>query len=123
MLLVSVAVVVGAIAAYILTPALLIYWSYPWPIYGAMLASVALALASGRRGILRYATIGVTALVTLSFLAVTLVASRLDRGQLGLRPGDPFPDFTLTTSTKQAFSSTQLKGQSAALYIFYRGDW
>jgi ABC-type Na+ efflux pump permease subunit len=123
MLLVSIAVAVGAIAVYALTPALLIYWSYPWPIYGAMLASVALALGSRRRGILRYATVGITGLATVAFLVVTLFTTRLDHGQLALRPGDAFPDFTLTTSTKRPFSSAELKGQSAALYIFYRGDW
>jgi ABC-type Na+ efflux pump permease subunit len=123
MLLVSIAVAVAAIAVYALTPALLIYWKYPWPIYGAMLASVALALGSRRRGILRYTTVGLTGLATVAFLVVTLVTTRLDHGQLALRPGDSFPDFTLTTSTKRPFSSAELRGQSAALYIFYRGDW
>ena len=123
MLLLSIAVAVAAIAVYALTPALLIYWHYPWPIYAALLGSVALAAASRRRGLVRWTTIAVTGLVTVGFATMTLVASRLDRGQLALRPGDPFPEFTLTTSTRQSFSPSQLKNTSAALYIFYRGDW
>ncbi|HUI27170.1 MAG TPA: hypothetical protein VL403_13890 [Candidatus Kryptonia bacterium] len=123
MLVLSVALACSAIAVYALTPTLLIYWYYPWPIYAALLASVALAAASRRHGILRLATIGVTGLVTIAFFAVTVVASRLDRGQLTVKPGDQFPEFTLTTSTRQSFSSAELKGHTAALYIFYRGDW
>lgn len=123
MLLLSLALLVGAFALYVCVPALLIYWTYPWPVYAIMLGAVAAALASRRAGKLRWATIGLSALITVLFLAYTLALSHLSHGELTVRPGDAFPDFTLQTSMKEQFSPSQLKGQSAALYVFYRGDW
>ena len=123
MLLLSVALLVGAFALYVEVPALLIYWTYPWPVYAVMLGAIAAAVASRRVGKLRWATIGFTTLITALFLAYTLFLSGLSHGALAVRPGDAFPDFTLQTSTNDPFSPSRLKGQSAALYIFYRGDW
>ena len=123
MLLVSLVLLVGGFALYVWVPALLIYWTYPWPVYAIMVGAVAAAVASRRAGKLRWATIGFTGLITVLFLTYTLILSRLSHGELAVHPGDAFPDFTLQTSTKELFSPSQLKGQSAALYIFYRGDW
>ena len=123
MLLLSLALLVGAFALYVYVPALLIYWTYPWPVYATMLGAVAAAVASRRTGKLRWMTIGFGGLVTVLFLTYTLALSRLSHGELAVRPGDAFPDFTLQTSTKEQFSPSQLKGWSAALYVFYRGDW
>ena len=123
MLLLSLALLIGACALYVLVPALLIYWTYPWPVYALLIAAVCVAIASQRRGWLRRLTIGVTGLVTTLFLLYTLFLSQLSPTQLAVRAGDPFPEFTLQTSTRESFSPSQLKGQSAALYVFYRGDW
>jgi hypothetical protein len=123
MLVLSLALLVGGFALYVYVPALLIYWIYPWPVYALMLGAVAAAVASRRAGKLRGATIGFSSLLTLLFLLYTLMLSRLDHGELAVHPGDAFPDFSLQTSTKEPFSPSQLKGQSAALYVFYRGDW
>ena len=123
MLLISLGLLIAAFALYVYVPALLIYWAYPWPVYAVMVGAVAAAFASRRVGKLRWATIGFSGLITVLFLTYTLVLSRLDRGELAVHPGDTLPDFTLQTSTKEPFSPSQLKGQSAALYVFYRGDW
>jgi hypothetical protein len=123
MLLLSVALLVGAFALYLWVPALLIYWTYPWPVYALLVAAVVVAVRSTRRGKLRLAIIGASSVITMLALLYTLVLSELSHGQLTVRPGDPFPDFTLQTSTQAQFSPSQLKGQSAALYVFYRGDW
>ena len=82
-----------------------------------------LSTASKRRGWLRIITISVGGLITALFVLWTVVLSQLGHRQLALHAGDPFPDFTLQTSAKNLFSPSQLKGQSAALYVFYRGDW
>ena len=123
MLLLALLLLAGAVALYVLVPALLIHSAYPLPVYALLLASVGVAVASRRRGIPRLLTIGVTGLATALFFAVTLVSSQLDRGTLAVHVGDAFPEFTVLTSTRQSFSPSQLKEQSAALYIFYRGDW
>jgi hypothetical protein len=123
MLLSSLALLVAAFVLYLAVPALLIYWHYPWPVYALLLAAVGLAVGSKRRGALRYATIGVTGLLTGLFFFETIFVSQLHRQRLAVAVGDHFPDFTLQTSTKEPFSPTQLAGKSAALYIFYRGDW
>lgn len=123
MALLSLALLLAAFGLYIFVPSLLIYWTHPWPVYALLLGAVAVALASRRRRALRYALIGTTSLVTAVFLIYALALSRLDRGRLSIRAGDRFPDFTLQTSTRETFSPSQLEGQSAALYVFYRGDW
>jgi len=123
LLLLSLALLAGGIALCLLAPSLLIYSTYPWPVYVLLLASVGVALASGGRAALRYGTVGLTGLVTVLFLVVTLGIGRLSHGEIAVRAGEPFPDFRLQTSTKEWFSPSQLKGRSAALYIFYRGDW
>ena len=123
MLLLSLALLVAAFVLYFEVPALLIYWDYPWPVYALLLAAVGLAVGSRRRGALRYATIGLTGLLTGLFLFETVVVSKLHRQRLAVEAGDRFPDFTLQTSTNEPFSPAQLAGKSAALYIFYRGDW
>ncbi len=123
LLLLSLALLAGGMALCLLTPSLLIYSTYPWPVYVLMLGSVGVALASGARAALRYGTVGITGIVTVLVLVMTIGAGRLSRGEITVRAGEPFPDFRLQTSTKDWFSPSQLKGQSAALYIFYRGDW
>lgn len=123
MLLLSLVLFVGGVVLYVQSPALLIYWAYPWPVYLLMTAAVGCAVRSRRRGWRRYATIGVTGLLTVLFVGYTAAFSRLSHGELAVHPGDAFPDFTLRSSTNEPFSSSQLKGQSAALYVFYRGDW
>jgi len=123
MLLLSLALLIGAFVLYTQVPALLLYWQYPWPVYVLLIASVGVALRSRRRGVLRYATVGVTGMLTVLFFVYTLSFSQLHRGRLAVEVGAHFPDFTLQTSTKEPFSPGQLAGKSAALYIFYRGDW
>lgn len=123
MLIVSALLLVAAIAVYVLVPAFLIYWQYPWPTYGLLAASLGCAVASRSRSTARRLTIGITSLTTLLFLGYTLFLSQLDRPRLALEVGDRFPTFSLATSTGETFYSADLVGHTAALYIFYRGDW
>jgi hypothetical protein len=122
MLLLSLALVIGAFALYMWVPSLFIHSQYPWPVYLLLIASVAAAARSGLRRVWRYTATAVTAVLAGFFVVVTLTTG-LDHGRLAVQPGDPFPAFTLQTSTKQPFSSESQKGHNAALYIFYRGDW
>lgn len=123
MLLLSLALLIGAFVLYTQVPALLLYWKYPWPVYVLLIASVGVALSSRHHGVLRFVTVGLTGLLTVLFFVYTLSSSQLHRGSLAVEVGARFPDFTLQTSTKELFAPAQLAGKSAALYIFCRGDW
>ncbi|HXV64994.1 MAG TPA: hypothetical protein VEK15_30145 [Vicinamibacteria bacterium] len=59
-----------------------------------------------------------------SALVVYLFAgARFPRSELSVRVGDKLPRFELTDSTGRRFDSATLEGKSAALYLFYRGNW
>ena len=123
MLLVSLALAAAAIALYLLVPALQIHWTQPLPVYGLLVASVAAAVASRRRGALRWIAIAVPGLLAILLLAYTAVLSDLDRRPLAIAVGDRFPDLVLETSTNDSLSTAGLRGKSAALFVFYRGHW
>jgi peptidoglycan/LPS O-acetylase OafA/YrhL len=123
MLLTSLLLLVAAILVYTQLPSMLIYWTYPLPVYALLIGSVAFAVASRRRGVLPWVAVGATGLIAVLFIAYTAVFSRLDTHELSVNAGDPFPEFTLATSTGGSFSPSELKGKKAALYVFYRGDW
>lgn len=123
MLLFSLALLVAAITLYLGAPSMLIYSTYPWPVYVLLAGSVACAFASRRRGILRWATLGGTTFIAVFFVLYTAFLSNLAAYDLAVKPGDAFPDFQLQTSTGESFSPSQIKGEKAALYVFYRGDW
>jgi hypothetical protein len=123
MLLLSLLLLAAAILAFVRVPEFLIHAQYPLPVYGLLLASVVAAFASRRRGVLRSLTIGGTAVVAALFVAYTALYYEIGAGRLAVRAGDRFPEFTLDTSTGESFAPSQLRGKSAALYIFYRGHW
>lgn len=123
MLLGSLLLFIAAIVLYTQLPSMMIYWTYPLPVYALLIGSVAVAAASRRHGVLRWATVGATSLFTALFIFYTAVFSQLDAHELRVKAGDPFPEFTLATSTGSSFSPSQLEGKKAALYVFYRGDW
>jgi hypothetical protein len=92
-------------------------------VYLLLLGSVASAVASRSRAWLKYPVLGISSGLSLLFIFYTLWLSALPHGEVAVRPGDRFPDFTLQTSKGQSFSPSTLVGKSAALYVFYRGDW
>ena len=67
--------------------------------------------------------LAISGTVTAFFIVYTLFLSGLDRPALAVQAGEPFPTFTVQTSQGTMFTSTDLVGQHAALYVFYRGDW
>lgn len=122
-LLVAWAALAAGVVLYSLVPSLRVYASYPWPVYVLLLAAVGVAVSSTRHGWLRATTIGVTSAVAVMFSFYTVVYSDLEGGRLAVDVGDRFPEFTLETSTGESFSPAEIAGKSAALYVFYRGDW
>jgi hypothetical protein len=85
--------------------------------------SVGVALRSPARWRRRGAVIALTSALLVLFVAFTAYLPHLEHTRLAVNVGDRFPDFTLETSLRKSFSPRVLGGKTAALYVFYRGDW
>ncbi len=121
MLALSIALTAGAVLLYVFTPALLIYSTHPWPVYAVLLVAVMAAWRAGGKG--RVVLLTLIAFLGAAIFYVHSVRSRTEGGSLAIAVGDPFPNITLPTSTGATFTSADLKGHTAVLYLFYRGDW
>lgn len=98
---------------------------YPWEIFVLLGIAVSLgALATAERSSLLN---GLLLLAELSALAAALVylglGARFPRSEVRVGTGERLPSFELPDSTGQLFHSESLEGRTAALYLFYRGDW
>jgi hypothetical protein len=102
-----------------------IYRLYPVETYALLLAGTGMALlAATRKGRLwRWALAAGQGLLLLFFLSWTLYFSRMPDHRLAVKPGDAMLDFVLPDQDGQPVSTAALRGKTAALYIFYRGDW
>ena len=123
MLLLSLALAVGGILVFALIPTYQVYTPYPWPSYLLLALAVGVALRSPARWRRKGAVVALTSTLLVLLVAYTGYLSNLDRAPLAVNVGDRFPDFTVATSSKEPFSPRDLRGKTAALYIFYRGDW
>lgn len=121
MLVLSIIFVLAAVLLYVLSPGQMIYSTHPWPVYALLGASMAAAMRAGRRG--GVAVLAITAVLTSALFYVHSVRSGTDAGELTVAVGETFPPVNLPTSTNMSFSSAEMLGRSAVLYLFYRGDW
>lgn len=112
----------AALVLYATSPSQLLYSTHPLPAYALLLAA-ALAAWLGRPGKARLALLVLVPVLAGAVFYVHSVRSLTPPVPLTIAAGDPFPDVTLPTSTGVEFSSADLRGRSAALYVFYRGDW
>ncbi len=101
------------------------YRLYPLESYALMVIAIWLAWRAARRkgGWWRYASCGFVSLLSVLFLYWTAVFSQLPDQQLSVSVGRELFPITLTDHNGNKFHSQELKGKSAALYLFYRGDW
>jgi len=118
----AIALAVCAALLYVLSPQQLIYSSHPLLVYALLLGAALEAWRSGA-GKGRIAVLVVAALLGSAIFYVHSVRSSAPGEGLNLAVGDRFPEVTLPTSTGASFASADLVGRSAALYLFYRGDW
>jgi hypothetical protein len=123
MLVVSLALAVGGVLLFWFVPTFQVYMPYPWPSYALLILSVGAALRSPARRRRKGAAVVFSSALLVLFVAFTAYLPNLERTELAVKAGDRFPDFTLKTSLREQFSPRDLRGKSAALYIFYRGDW
>lgn len=122
-ILAAIAILITAIALYLRLPTLHLYMPHPWPVYVLLAAALVAALKSDARRALKVPVVALCALIGIVFVGYHESYSRIEIPELAVQIGDPFPNFTLPTSQGATFSSGSLRGQSRALYIFYRGDW
>lgn len=98
---------------------------YPWEIFVLLGVAISLgALAAAERPSLLN---GLLLLVELGALAASLLylglGARFPRSKVRVGAGERLPRFSLPDSTGKLFHSEDLEGKTAALYLFYRGDW
>jgi predicted membrane channel-forming protein YqfA (hemolysin III family) len=123
MLVVSLVLAVAGVLVFWFIPTFQVYATYPWPSYVLLASSVLIAFRSPSRWWRKGMVVAVTSTLLVLFVGITAYLPRLYRPPLAVKVGDRFPDFTLTTSTRESFSPSDLRGKTAALYVFYRGDW
>ena len=102
-----------------------IYRLYPLESYALMVIAIWLAwrVSRSKGGWWRYAICGFVSLLSVLFVYWTVVFSQLPDQQLSVSMGEELFPITLTDHNDNTFNSPDLKGKSAALYLFYRGDW
>jgi hypothetical protein len=110
------------------------YRLYPIESIALMVIAIWLAwsAARGKGGWWRYAACGLVSLlsvifvywtVSVIFVYWTVVFSQLPDQQLSVSVDEKLFPITLTDHNGNTFHSPDLKGNSAALYLFYRGEW
>ena len=102
-----------------------IYRLYPMESYVLMAVAIGLAwrTARNKRGWWRYSICGFNSVMLVMFIYWTMFFSQLPEQKIPVVVGEPFIPITLTDHNDNLFNSTNLIGKSAALYLFYRGDW
>ena len=101
------------------------YRLYPLESYVLMAIAVWLSWSAARSsgGWWRYATCGFVSFILALFVYWTLAFSQLPDQQLSVSVDEEFIPITLTDHNGKTFHSSDLVGETAALYLFYRGDW
>ncbi len=96
---------------------LLIYSTHPLPVY-AMLRAALLAAARARPAKARLVLAGVTLLLGSGIFFLHAVRSHIPVTPLKVVGDEAFPDTSLPTTSGTTFASADLRGRSAALYLF-----
>jgi ABC-type dipeptide/oligopeptide/nickel transport system permease component len=102
-----------------------IYRLYPIESYVLMAVAIWLAWWAARRkgGWWHYGVCGLNSVMLAMFIYWTMSLSQLPEVKLPVAVGKPFISITLSDHNGSTFDSENLVGKSAALYLFYRGDW
>ena len=102
-----------------------IYRLYPMESYVLMAVAIGLAwrTARSKRGWWRYSVCGFNSVMLVMFIYWTMFFSQLPEQKIPVVVSKPFIPITLTDHNGNLFNSANLIGKSAALYLFYRGDW
>ena len=101
------------------------YRLYPIESFVLMVIAIWLAWTAARRkgGWWRYAACGLVSLLSVLFVYWTVFFSQLPDQQLSVSVDEELFPITLKDHNGNQFNSPDLRGKSAALYLFYRGEW
>jgi cytochrome oxidase Cu insertion factor (SCO1/SenC/PrrC family) len=123
--LLSVAVAVGAIAAYALLFRVAVVRNHPEGYvagFALAVALAALALARGRRWY-AWLALGLTTLLLAGGSWFNFVLARVPATPTVLRVGERAPDFRLPDATGRPVTLSDYRGKKAVVLVFYRGYW
>jgi hypothetical protein len=98
---------------------------YPWEQF----VFLGIAVSLGARAVVERPSLLNGALLFIEIVALTGsllyfgMGARFRRSRVSVLVGERLPNFILPDSTGKSFHSESLEGETAALYLFYRGDW
>jgi hypothetical protein len=123
--LLSVAVAVGAPAAYLLLLRVAVVRNHPEGYVAAFAVAVALAALALARGRRWYAwlALGLSTLLLAGGSWFNFVLARVPATPTALRVGEPAPDFRLPDATGRPVTLSDYRGKKAVILVFYRGYW
>ena len=127
LLLLSVLVAIGAVAAYVLLFRVAIIRNHPEGYVIAFtlataLAALGVARAQGRRWP-AWLVLGFTGLLLVAGAWFNFVAARVPATPTALHVGERAPDFTLPDATGRPVSLADYRGKKPVVIVFYRGYW
>jgi hypothetical protein len=127
LVLLSVLVAIGAVAAYVLLFRVAIIRNHPegYVIAFALataLAALGVARAKGRRWP-AWLVLGFMDLLLIAGTWFNFVAARVPGTPTALHLGERAPDFTLPDATGRPVSLADYRGKRPVVIVFYRGYW
>jgi hypothetical protein len=124
-ILLSFVLVYGGIVIYFVMLHFGIYRRYPIETYLLMMLGVLVSFHALRRrpGWRRFTIAAAHAAVLFIILGWTLIYSRLPLRPLPISVGHAMPAFSLPDQDGRLVSTEDIRGKTAALFVFYRGYW
>ncbi len=127
LLLLSVLVAIGAVAAYVLLFPVAIIRNHPEGYVIAFALAAALAALGVARAQRRrwpaWLVLGFMGLVLVAGAWFNFVAARVPATPTALHVGERAPDFTLPDATGRPVSLADYRGKKPVVIVFYRGYW
>jgi len=123
----SIAILIGAIAAYVLLIRVPLVRNHPEAYVLAFALATALAvlavLRSRRRRWAAWLVLALTGAVLVAGAFFNFVVARVPDTPTPLRVGERPPDFTLPDASGRAVSLADFRGRKPVVLVFYRGYW
>ena len=123
----SVAVAVGAVAAYVLLLRVAVVRNHPEGYVAAFAVATALAalgvVRARGRGWPAWLALALSGLLLVAGAGFNFVLARVPDTPTALRVGEPPPDFALSDAAGRPVSLADYRGRKPVVLVFYRGYW